>query len=102
MVQKNRFLPSIVSRPGAIRYLFVLRFAKLSFYVCFPLIFTSLMALKLTQTDQERIFFCIFTRVDWLPLSEITNLYGKLYKWINIISRESTSNRWFCYYAQSG
>lgn len=43
------------------------------------------MAIKLTQTDQERIFFCTFTCVDWLPLFEITNVYDELYKWFNII-----------------
>lgn len=47
------------------------------------------MAVKLTQNENEQVYFCSFTCVDWLPLFEITNLYDEIYKWLNLLVRKN-------------
>ena len=43
------------------------------------------MAIKLTQTEQEQIYFCTFTCLNWLHLFEVVNLYDEIYKWFNLL-----------------
>jgi REP element-mobilizing transposase RayT len=43
------------------------------------------MAVKQTQRETEQVYFCSFTCVDWLNLFEITNLYDKIYDWLNLL-----------------
>ena len=43
------------------------------------------MAIKLTQTEEEQIYFCSFTCLDWMPLFETTDLYQEIYKWFSIL-----------------
>jgi REP element-mobilizing transposase RayT len=43
------------------------------------------MAVKFTQAENEQIYFCSFTCLDWMPLFEITDLYDKIYKWLSLL-----------------
>jgi len=43
------------------------------------------MAIKLTQTEEEQIYFCSFTCLDWMPLFETTDLYQEIYKWFSFL-----------------
>ena len=33
----------------------------------------------------EQTYFCTFTCVEWIPLFEITDFYGEVYKWFNLL-----------------
>src|SRR5687768_1466413 len=49
------------------------------------------MSIKLTQHETNRIYFCTFTNVDWLPLFEITDFYNEVYKWFGILEKNGNS-----------
>ncbi len=46
---------------------------------------TYSMAIKLTQTEEEQIYFCSFTCLNWMRLFEMTDLYLEIYKWFAIL-----------------
>lgn len=43
------------------------------------------MSVKYSQTQNEQIYFCTFTCMNWIPLFELTGLYDEIYKWFNIL-----------------
>ena len=43
------------------------------------------MAIKLSQSENIRSYFCTFTCKDWINLFEITSIYGKIYDWFNLL-----------------
>jgi REP element-mobilizing transposase RayT len=43
------------------------------------------MAIKWNHDDSCRMYFCTFTCYDWLHLFEITDGYGLVYKWFDVL-----------------
>lgn len=46
------------------------------------------MAVRKTQTENNKIYFCTFTCYNWLPLFEITNLYEKIFNWFDLLANK--------------
>lgn len=47
------------------------------------------MSVKLTQTETDLTYFCSFTCLNWISLFEITNTYDEVYKWLNLLTKNS-------------
>jgi putative transposase len=46
------------------------------------------MAIKLKHSNTYSTYFITFTCVEWIPLFEITNTYGMVYKWFKVLKNE--------------
>jgi REP element-mobilizing transposase RayT len=47
------------------------------------------MSVKRIHTETDLVYYCTFTCYNWLSLFEITDFYDEVYKWFNILIKNS-------------